>query len=150
MATGRAARALASGVASTPRTATFLPGDGIGPEIAKAVRQVFQVAGVPIQWEEVGHARSLASPTLHRRPLCSKHLTSITFSLPSLPLLLTTTGSKTKHTHTLRPVFTLLSFCRSLCSTTTRPTLSTHRRRAWSPAPPWTRFSRTKLDSRVP
>ena len=29
-----------------------MPGDGIGPEIAKAVRQVFEVAEVPLLWEE--------------------------------------------------------------------------------------------------
>jgi isocitrate dehydrogenase (NAD+) len=38
--------------AGSPLVATFLPGDGIGPEIAKSIKQVFQVAGVPMQWEE--------------------------------------------------------------------------------------------------
>jgi len=37
---------------SKPRVATFLPGDGIGPEIASAVKRVLDTAGVPIQWEE--------------------------------------------------------------------------------------------------
>ncbi|TVU22661.1 hypothetical protein EJB05_32376, partial [Eragrostis curvula] len=32
--------------------ATLFPGDGIGPEIAESVKQVFNVAGVPIEWEE--------------------------------------------------------------------------------------------------
>jgi len=35
------------------RTATLIPGDGIGPEIAKAVRDIFEAAEVPIKWEEV-------------------------------------------------------------------------------------------------
>lgn len=46
-------RSSSSSAGSPPsRVATFLPGDGIGPEIAKAVRQVFEVAGVPIVWED--------------------------------------------------------------------------------------------------
>ncbi|KAJ4844335.1 Isocitrate dehydrogenase [NAD] catalytic subunit 5, mitochondrial [Turnera subulata] len=45
-----AARAFAS--ASTPITATLFPGDGIGPEIAESVKQVFREAEVPIVWEE--------------------------------------------------------------------------------------------------
>ncbi|XP_051132234.1 3-isopropylmalate dehydrogenase, chloroplastic-like [Andrographis paniculata] len=32
--------------------ATLFPGDGIGPEIAESVKQVFKVAEVPIEWEE--------------------------------------------------------------------------------------------------
>ncbi|WMV43503.1 hypothetical protein MTR67_036888 [Solanum verrucosum] len=32
--------------------ATLFPGDGIGPEIAESVRQIFKVAEVPIEWEE--------------------------------------------------------------------------------------------------
>ena len=35
-----------------PITATLFPGDGIGPEIANAVKQVFNAAGVPIHWDE--------------------------------------------------------------------------------------------------
>ncbi|GAV67871.1 Iso_dh domain-containing protein, partial [Cephalotus follicularis] len=37
---------------STPIIATLFPGDGIGPEIAKSVKEVFKVAEVPIEWEE--------------------------------------------------------------------------------------------------
>ncbi|KAJ7545655.1 hypothetical protein O6H91_08G004900 [Diphasiastrum complanatum] len=33
-------------------TATLFPGDGIGPEIANSVKEVFRQAQVPIQWEE--------------------------------------------------------------------------------------------------
>ncbi|XP_024541654.1 isocitrate dehydrogenase [NAD] catalytic subunit 5, mitochondrial [Selaginella moellendorffii] len=33
-------------------TATLFPGDGIGPEIAASVKQIFKAAGVPIEWEE--------------------------------------------------------------------------------------------------
>ncbi|CAH1431487.1 unnamed protein product [Lactuca virosa] len=32
--------------------ATLFPGDGIGPEIATSVKQIFNVAEVPIDWEE--------------------------------------------------------------------------------------------------
>ncbi|GMP84992.1 hypothetical protein CsSME_00038315 [Camellia sinensis var. sinensis] len=32
--------------------ATLFPGDGIGPEIAESVKQVFKAAEVPIEWEE--------------------------------------------------------------------------------------------------
>ncbi|KAL4202173.1 hypothetical protein AMTRI_Chr02g219760 [Amborella trichopoda] len=35
-----------------PIRATLFPGDGIGPEIAESVKQVFSVAQVPIEWEE--------------------------------------------------------------------------------------------------
>ncbi|MQL90439.1 hypothetical protein Taro_023023 [Colocasia esculenta] len=38
--------------AATPIRATLFPGDGIGPEIAESVKQVFNVAEVPIEWEE--------------------------------------------------------------------------------------------------
>jgi len=37
-------------------TITLIPGDGIGPEVSKAVQQILQAAGVAIQWEE-GSAR---------------------------------------------------------------------------------------------
>lgn len=30
---------------------TLIPGDGIGPEISAAVREIFAVAGVPVQWD---------------------------------------------------------------------------------------------------
>ncbi|KAJ6755925.1 DECARBOXYLATING DEHYDROGENASES-ISOCITRATE ISOPROPYLMALATE TARTRATE [Salix purpurea] len=44
------ARAFSS--APAPIKATLFPGDGIGPEIAVSVKQVFQAAEVPIEWEE--------------------------------------------------------------------------------------------------
>ncbi|AFR92611.1 isocitrate dehydrogenase, NAD-dependent [Cryptococcus neoformans C23] len=34
-------------------TVTLIPGDGIGPEIANSVKQIFRAAQVPIVWEEV-------------------------------------------------------------------------------------------------
>ncbi|CAI8602608.1 unnamed protein product [Vicia faba] len=37
---------------STPIRATLFPGDGIGPEIANSVKQIFQAAEAPIEWEE--------------------------------------------------------------------------------------------------
>ena len=30
---------------------TLLPGDGIGPEVAEAARQIIEAAGVPVEWE---------------------------------------------------------------------------------------------------
>lgn len=33
-------------------TAALFPGDGIGPEIADAVKEIFNAAGAPIRWEE--------------------------------------------------------------------------------------------------
>jgi hypothetical protein len=33
-------------------TATLFPGDGIGPEIANAVKEIFAAAGAPIAWDE--------------------------------------------------------------------------------------------------
>ncbi|KAI9185800.1 hypothetical protein LWI28_010752 [Acer negundo] len=44
--------ARAFSVDTTPITATLFPGDGIGPEIADSVKQVFRAADVPIEWEE--------------------------------------------------------------------------------------------------
>ena len=35
------------------RKVTLLPGDGIGPEVAEAVRQIFDAAGAAIEWELV-------------------------------------------------------------------------------------------------
>ena len=37
---------------SEPITAALFPGDGIGPEIADAVKEIFSAVGAPIQWEE--------------------------------------------------------------------------------------------------
>ncbi|BBN00127.1 isocitrate dehydrogenase (NAD+) [Marchantia polymorpha subsp. ruderalis] len=36
----------------TTVTATLFPGDGIGPEIAVSVKEIFKAAQVPIEWEE--------------------------------------------------------------------------------------------------
>lgn len=40
-------------VSCQTRTVTLIPGDGIGPEIATAVEQIFSEAKVPISWERV-------------------------------------------------------------------------------------------------
>lgn len=37
---------------SEPITAALFPGDGIGPEIADAVKEIFSASGAPIRWEE--------------------------------------------------------------------------------------------------
>ena len=34
-------------------TVTLIPGDGIGPEIAQSVKNIFAAANTPIDWEEV-------------------------------------------------------------------------------------------------
>jgi len=34
-------------------TITLIPGDGIGPEVSKAVKQILGAAGVEIEWEEI-------------------------------------------------------------------------------------------------
>lgn len=33
-------------------TVTLFPGDGVGPEIASAVKKIFEAADVPISWDE--------------------------------------------------------------------------------------------------
>ncbi|CAM6103045.1 unnamed protein product [Calypogeia fissa] len=35
-----------------PITVTLFPGDGIGPEIAASVKEIFKAASVPVEWEE--------------------------------------------------------------------------------------------------
>ena len=45
---------------------TLLPGDGIGPEIAKSVRLVFETAGVPLQWEEHHFSPEYIDPETNR------------------------------------------------------------------------------------
>jgi isocitrate dehydrogenase (NAD+) len=41
------------------RTITLLPGDGIGPEVAKAVCDILEAAGAQIEWETIGAADSI-------------------------------------------------------------------------------------------
>jgi isocitrate dehydrogenase (NAD+) len=38
-----------------------MPGDGIGPEIAESVKNIFSAAKAPIQWEEVDVTPSLVN-----------------------------------------------------------------------------------------
>ena len=45
-----------------PITATLFPGDGIGPEISSAVKQIFKAAQVPIGWDEQ-HVGTSIDPT---------------------------------------------------------------------------------------
>jgi len=40
-------------MSSEVRKVTLIPGDGIGPEIAKSVQRIFAAAEVPIEWEPV-------------------------------------------------------------------------------------------------
>ena len=44
-----------------PITATLFPGDGIGPEIAEAVKKIFKAADAPIAWDEQ-HISQTADP----------------------------------------------------------------------------------------
>ena len=37
-------------------TVTMIPGDGIGPEVSNAVKEIYRAADVPIKWEEVSVA----------------------------------------------------------------------------------------------
>ncbi|KAJ1034540.1 hypothetical protein NDA18_001396 [Ustilago nuda] len=37
-------------------TVTLIPGDGIGPEVSEAVKEIYRAAHVPIKWEEVSVA----------------------------------------------------------------------------------------------
>lgn len=50
------------------RSVTLIPGDGIGPEIASSVCQIFDAAKVPITWESVNLSEETAGilpPTFH-------------------------------------------------------------------------------------
>src|SRR5262249_57345093 len=40
---------------------TLLPGEGIGPEVSRAVRRILEAAGVQIDWEEID-ARAADAP----------------------------------------------------------------------------------------
>ena len=40
-------------ISSETRTVTLIPGDGIGPEIAVAVQNIFAAAEAPIAWDPV-------------------------------------------------------------------------------------------------
>ena len=41
------------------KTVTLIPGDGIGPEIAEAVKQVFEAMEVPVIFEEVNAGKAV-------------------------------------------------------------------------------------------
>jgi isocitrate dehydrogenase (NAD+) len=45
----------------TPNTVTLIPGDGIGPEIADAVVQIFEAADAPVRWER----QTVSSEAVH-------------------------------------------------------------------------------------
>ena len=49
-----------SGAGGSARTAvTLIPGDGIGPEVIHAARQIIEATGVPIDWEEHAAGREV-------------------------------------------------------------------------------------------
>ena len=41
-------------------TITLIPGDGIGPEVSKAVMQIIEAAGVTIDWDETAPVGDIA------------------------------------------------------------------------------------------
>jgi len=53
------------------RKVTMIPGDGIGPEISRAVQSIFAAAKVPIEWEEVIVSTAHVKPG---EPLLSKEV----------------------------------------------------------------------------
>ena len=59
---GRGRRGL-SAAAAAERTVTLFPGDGIGPEIAQSVKDIFGAAGVPVAWEEHRFSPDFIDPT---------------------------------------------------------------------------------------
>ena len=75
----RQVRAYSSAMTTAP-VATFLPGDGIGPEIAKSVRLVFETAGVPLQWEEHHFSPEYIDPETNRQ-VCSSSSPSSSLSV---------------------------------------------------------------------
>jgi isocitrate dehydrogenase (NAD+) len=46
------------------RKVTLLPGDGIGPEVAEAVVQIFEAAGAGIEWERISGTTVVGSRTV--------------------------------------------------------------------------------------
>ncbi|KAK4534248.1 hypothetical protein CDCA_CDCA01G0273 [Cyanidium caldarium] len=48
--------------AQAVRTVTLFPGDGIGPEIAGAVKEIFRAADAPVQWEEIAISTKNVKP----------------------------------------------------------------------------------------
>ena len=43
---------------------TLLPGEGIGPEVSRAVRRILEAAGVQIDWEEIDARAADASDSV--------------------------------------------------------------------------------------
>jgi isocitrate dehydrogenase (NAD+) len=62
-------------MAPTPTTVTLLPGDGIGPEVARATVRVLEAAGADLAWET--HAAGAEAVRLHGEPLPEEVLESI-------------------------------------------------------------------------
>lgn len=56
-------------------TITLIPGDGIGPEISSAVRQILDASGVPIEWEV--HEAGVTAQVKYGDPLPDDVLESI-------------------------------------------------------------------------
>lgn len=68
--------------------ATLFPGDGIGPEIAEAVKQIFVAAGAPIVWDEQHIGTTVDERTnsfVTRENLDSVLVSGVTQWQPQLP-----------------------------------------------------------------
>ena len=50
-------------------TVTLIPGDGIGQEMAKAVKTVFQAANVPVNWEQFDLSGDVLDPGLLKQAM---------------------------------------------------------------------------------
>lgn len=71
---------------SEPVTAALFPGDGIGPEIADAVKEIFTAAGAPIKWEEqyIGKTADPRTNSMVTRENLDCVLVSIEYNLKAL------------------------------------------------------------------
>lgn len=81
-------------------TATLFPGDGVGPEIAKAAQQIFEAAGVPIIWDEqiVGKAVDPRTNSMVSRENLDSMLVSSSTPVMVSPVLGSSLSSCTCHT----------------------------------------------------
>ena len=61
-----------SSATQQPITATLFPGDGIGPEIAEALQEIFKAAGAPIEWD-VQHIGTQVCVSFFSEALVSPH-----------------------------------------------------------------------------
>ncbi|HEX8431529.1 MAG TPA: isocitrate/isopropylmalate family dehydrogenase [Longimicrobium sp.] len=58
-----------------PQTVTLIPGDGIGPDITRAVVRVLEAAGAELEWDE--HTAGVTAVETHNTPLPQETIDSI-------------------------------------------------------------------------